>query len=167
MYTHIGRPYAYGTSHTRMGQHTHMGQNSTTMCQPLSYKPGCSSLVFSVMGLKYNKIRGMVRGYQQGTTDGFSHAGTNTQASMVHMLMGYPLHWPVFLVNTSGPMHQSSAVMVAFLAITALVLLYLDQAPLPLLVKTITVILIIIMSILSMMFPTLNLRYGMEPAVRI
>ena len=46
MYTHIGRPYAYGTmlcpiriwdtpyaygtSHTHMGQHTHIGQNNNT-----------------------------------------------------------------------------------------------------------------------------------------
>ena len=55
--------------------------NGTAMCQS-SRNRGCSSAVFSVNGIEYNKIRGMVRGYQKGSTDSFDprrsyHVGIN------------------------------------------------------------------------------------------
>ena len=47
--------------------------NGTAMCQSSHHgKPGCPSAVFSVNGIEYNKIRGMVRGYQKGSTDSFN-----------------------------------------------------------------------------------------------
>ena len=56
--------------------------NSIEMCRSLYDTAGCYSATFSVNGTRYRKIRGMVRGYQQGSTDSFdsrrSHRGINT-----------------------------------------------------------------------------------------
>ena len=56
--------------------------DDTAMCRSPSDDSGCYSTVFSVNGMAYNEIRGMVRGYQQGTTDSFDpyknqHTGIN------------------------------------------------------------------------------------------
>ena len=56
--------------------------DGTAMCRSPSDDAGCYSTVFSVNGMAYNEIRGMVRGYQQGTTDSFNpyeyqHTGIN------------------------------------------------------------------------------------------
>ena len=45
--------------------------NNKFMCRAPSDAAGCYSALFSVKGARYRKIRGMVRGYQKGTTDSF------------------------------------------------------------------------------------------------
>ena len=47
--------------------------NGIEMCRSVNDTEGCYSAIFSVNGTKYRKIRGMVRGYQKGSTDGFDH----------------------------------------------------------------------------------------------
>ena len=55
--------------------------NGTEMCRSVNDTAGCYSATFSVNGIKYRKIRGMVRGYQKGSTDSFDsrrgHRGIN------------------------------------------------------------------------------------------
>ena len=50
---------------------TNITANMHQMCRSTSDSPGCYSAVFSVHNTSYNKIRGMVRGYQKGSTDAF------------------------------------------------------------------------------------------------
>ena len=45
--------------------------NNKPMCRGPSDSPGCTSVVYGLHGLCYNKTYGMVRGYQKGTIDGF------------------------------------------------------------------------------------------------
>ena len=40
-------------------------------CRAPSDTSGCSSVTFATYGKEYNRIRGWIRGYQKGTTDGF------------------------------------------------------------------------------------------------
>lgn len=66
------------------------------MCRSLYDTAGCYSTSFSVNGTKYRKIRGMVRGYQKGSTDGFDSRyggdkGINTAyVDGVSITLGYP-----------------------------------------------------------------------------
>ena len=75
--------------------------NGIEMCRSLQNAAGCYSATFSVNGTRYRKIRGMVRGYQQGSTDSFDsrkgHRGINT----LPMSMECPLHWGT-LANMCG-----------------------------------------------------------------
>ena len=45
--------------------------NGTDVCRSPAEDAGCYSTVFSVSGMAYNEIRGMVRGYQKGNTNAF------------------------------------------------------------------------------------------------
>ena len=69
--------------------------NSIEMCRSLYDTAGCYSANFSVNGTRYHKIRGMVRGYQQGTTDSFDsrrgHRSINTAyVDGVSITLGHP-----------------------------------------------------------------------------
>ena len=69
--------------------------NGTEMCRSVNDTAGCYSAIFSVSGIKYHKIRGMVRGYQQGSTDSFDsrrgHRGINIPyVDGVSITLGHP-----------------------------------------------------------------------------
>ena len=83
---------------------------------------------------------------------------------MIHMLMEYLLHWPLLLVNMSGPLLQESVVMPIFMIIgtLALVLLCRAQIPLILLVKIISVHLVTKRLVIHLISSILITHYGME-----
>ena len=69
--------------------------NGIEMCRSLYDTAGCYSANFSVNGTRYRKIRGMVRGYQKGSTDSFDsrrgHRSINTAyADGVSITLGHP-----------------------------------------------------------------------------
>ena len=69
--------------------------NGIEMCRSLYDSAGCYSANFSVNGTRYRKIRGMVRGYQQGSTDSFDsrmgHRSINTAyVDGVSITLGHP-----------------------------------------------------------------------------
>ena len=69
--------------------------NGIEMCRSLYDTAGCYSANFSVNGTRYRKIRGMVRGYQQGSTDSFDsrrgHRSINTAyVDGVSITLGHP-----------------------------------------------------------------------------
>ena len=69
--------------------------NGIETCRAPSDSAGCYSTTFSVNGTKYRKIRGRVRGYQQGSVDSFDsrrgHRGINTAyVDGVSITLGYP-----------------------------------------------------------------------------
>ena len=45
--------------------------NGKDMCRVPSDTSGCSSVTYHLFGAEYNQVRGFIRGYQKGTTDGF------------------------------------------------------------------------------------------------
>ena len=69
--------------------------NDIEMCRSVNDTAGCYSAIFSVNGTRYRKIYGMVRGYQQGSTDSFDsnrgHRSINTAyVDGVSITLGYP-----------------------------------------------------------------------------
>ena len=70
--------------------------NGKDMCRAPSDIPGCSSVTYHVFDTEYNRIRGYIRAYQKGTTDGFqaSHddgLGVNeAYVDGVSITIGYP-----------------------------------------------------------------------------
>ena len=51
--------------------------NDVYMCRSPLDQGGCSSALFSTNGTQYTKIRGMVKGYQKGSTDAFQNRYKN------------------------------------------------------------------------------------------
>ena len=89
--------------------------NGTEVCRSLNDTAGCYSAKFSVNGTKYRKIRGMVRGYQQGSTDSFDsrrgHRGINSvYVDGVSITLGSPRKhvWTYVVGCSDDDIHATS-----------------------------------------------------------
>ena len=71
--------------------------NGRKMCRVPSDTSGCSSVTYPLYETEYNKIRGRIRGYQKGNTDGFAPSDKAAGISIdgvyvdgVSITIGYP-----------------------------------------------------------------------------
>ena len=93
--------------------------NDLRMCGSTSSSAGCYSTIFSLdNGTSYHEIRGMVRGYQKGTTDSFdSHYGfrdiNTTHVDGVSIILGS---------TRKGPMWRDVVMNMVIVLLTVLVL---------------------------------------------
>ena len=89
--------------------------NDIEVCRSLNDTAGCYSAKFSVNGTRYRKIRGMVRGYQQGSTDSFDsrrgHRGiNNVYVDGVSITLGSPRKhvWTYVVGCSDDAVHPTS-----------------------------------------------------------
>ena len=127
------------------------------MCRSPSDTSGCSSITYRTHGKEYSDIRGFIRGYQKGTTDGFRASQKMVLVSTKPMLMEYPLQL-VILEHMCGPMLQDCVLMEMSLKAIVLVLLYMDRILLLSWAKIIIVNLVV--NCFLIMILTLTIHYG-------